>query len=494
MIRHLSLGFQAAWQAQGLSKSNNSGNNNRNQKRQRTLLECLGMQRDCHHVTDVTGATLIQQSAMWLQARSEKLYKKSHPAPSTAMSTTTSTTTATPNIARKNSNAHRLDTLLASMRAEFERDDFSPPVSPAPQSQPESADSFIAPLFVGAESTLAHLAAGGGLAHAGPLLKLSGSGAWRPRFFALTVDARLFLFRAGARASTAPVTFLPLAAAGGFFNALLNAWVLTVAGAGRDSSGAVVRREWTLSCGASEPVFAEWRARLAAAVPFAAAPPPRTPRCESLAPHESALARSNSLRLRSPPADADAAAPRLSRSATSITSKYLARTTPPAAHPHSSHPSLDRPTSADPSLDSVPSLTGSNQNRYSGHSGNSSFVIAPAPSSRAFSNLPAVLEHRAASLDVQIVPSSLRFPSSSNSRRNLSFDVPRSNVNDDGDVEGMMKAGAPHHVGSHQDNNVNININNNNNNTKRMTLPARNKLDGGTICSKKETNNILPHE
>ncbi|KAJ3002567.1 UNVERIFIED_CONTAM: hypothetical protein HDU68_006159, partial [Siphonaria sp. JEL0065] len=140
------------------------------------------------------------------------------------------------------------------------------------------------------------------------------------------------------------------------------------------------------------------------------------------------VTRTQSLRQQSPPIPAQI--PRHTRSVATMAKRFSVG---------GSDKTNERPTSNDYSVESIPSLTRSNSNRLTNSSGDSSSIvlIAPTPSSRAYSNLPTVLEHRAASLDIQ-PPSSLRFPDAQ--RRNVSLDVPRSELHfsvDHRTVEGM---------------------------------------------------------
>ncbi|KAJ3124092.1 hypothetical protein HK100_011368 [Physocladia obscura] len=70
---------------------------------------------------------------------------------------------------------------------------------------------------------------------------------YKQRLFILTSDANLFLFKATASQSDAPITFLPLSGCDGFFDSQDNAWILKIHGKGlANDSTTVVKRTWTL--------------------------------------------------------------------------------------------------------------------------------------------------------------------------------------------------------------------------------------------------------
>ncbi|KAJ3343073.1 hypothetical protein HDU83_005835 [Entophlyctis luteolus] len=103
-------------------------------------------------------------------------------------------------------------------------------------------------IFVPLENTLGELSRSAVIVISGPLAKLSESGTWRPRFFALTRTGALFLYKMNPMASTPPVTFLPVDTAISFYNRHLQTWIITATGIGINTDGATVSREWTLAC------------------------------------------------------------------------------------------------------------------------------------------------------------------------------------------------------------------------------------------------------
>ncbi|KAJ3071930.1 hypothetical protein HDU98_004604 [Podochytrium sp. JEL0797] len=344
---------------------------------------------------------------------------------------------------RKMSTTHRLDVLLDSMRNEFERDDhadFSPPVSPLPPPS-ELQHPGPQPLFVPTDNTLHFLESSGRLLHCGSLLKLSDS-AWKPRFFALTNDRRLFLFRENPRPSTKPVTFLPVEKHAAFFNELLGVWVLTVEGSGVNAEGMLVNRTWTLSCADDKHKWDMWVACLDSPRELSRdkqAQPHAPKRVQSLSPVRSNSSRQ--LRTISPAmAGAGPHVARMSRSVTALARNYHQQPRVdniPMKRPSSQDSSLiDSTTGTQPSPVSTPSLL--THKRSTNSSAGS--MAGPSPSGsppRAFTNqLPTVLEYRAVDSDNVSVSYPLRFQhpqqiqSSSpgsviSSRQGVSFDLPR---------------------------------------------------------------------
>ncbi|KAJ3246283.1 hypothetical protein HDU77_009020 [Chytriomyces hyalinus] len=76
------------------------------------------------------------------------------------------------------------------------------------------------------------------------------------RFFLLTEDATLFLFKS-AEALCRPTSQLPLTACGGLYDKQLECWVLQVAGTGYSAEGIPVERHWTLKC-EDESTMMQW--------------------------------------------------------------------------------------------------------------------------------------------------------------------------------------------------------------------------------------------
>ncbi|KAJ3408835.1 hypothetical protein CcCBS67573_g01398 [Chytriomyces confervae] len=76
------------------------------------------------------------------------------------------------------------------------------------------------------------------------------------RFFLLTEDATLFLFKS-AEALCRPTSQLPLTACGGLYDKQLESWVLQVAGTGYSAEGIPVERHWTLKC-EDESTMMQW--------------------------------------------------------------------------------------------------------------------------------------------------------------------------------------------------------------------------------------------
>ncbi|KAJ3139717.1 hypothetical protein HK100_011334 [Physocladia obscura] len=70
---------------------------------------------------------------------------------------------------------------------------------------------------------------------------------YKQRLFILTSDSNLFLFKATASQSDAPITFLPLLGCDGFFDSQDSAWILKIHGKGlANDSTTIVKRTWTL--------------------------------------------------------------------------------------------------------------------------------------------------------------------------------------------------------------------------------------------------------
>ncbi|ORY33184.1 hypothetical protein BCR33DRAFT_723192 [Rhizoclosmatium globosum] len=90
-------------------------------------------------------------------------------------------------------------------------------------------------------------------AMAGTLLKLNASDSsphqgqtWKARFFLLTRDAKLFLFKSAPQPKATAVTYLPISSFTSMSNPLYNSFILQLAGDGIGADGMVTKRTWVL--------------------------------------------------------------------------------------------------------------------------------------------------------------------------------------------------------------------------------------------------------
>ncbi|KAJ3139709.1 hypothetical protein HK100_011326, partial [Physocladia obscura] len=154
---------------------------------------------------------------------------------------------------RKQTNAQMLDDLLSTLSAEY-GDGTEGEQEQEEEQEPAQDQEEQQPLFVPLANTVSALTRHGKVVISGALAKLAGPSDlsrvhWKARFFVLTQDRRLFLFRADPTpAATPPVTFLPVVHARGFYNTLLRLWILVVGGRGVNSARVAVDREWALAC------------------------------------------------------------------------------------------------------------------------------------------------------------------------------------------------------------------------------------------------------
>ncbi|KAI8829708.1 hypothetical protein BJ741DRAFT_622154 [Chytriomyces cf. hyalinus JEL632] len=82
----------------------------------------------------------------------------------------------------------------------------------------------------------------------GPLLKLNSTSdqSWKNRFFLLSRDAKLFLFKPNPTLESLPITYIPVERYTAMSNPVYKSWIVHVEGSGVTVEGVVQKRVWTL--------------------------------------------------------------------------------------------------------------------------------------------------------------------------------------------------------------------------------------------------------
>ncbi|KAJ3071931.1 hypothetical protein HDU98_004605 [Podochytrium sp. JEL0797] len=137
-----------------------------------------------------------------------------------------------------------LSELLTSLSEEYEGLDLSRPVSDS-----LSTDVSLSSQYYSASlnDTLATLERTSPIISS-PLLKLTPSHTWTPRFLVLLPSSQLFLFKNNPTASTHPTTFLPITSFSSVTNPIYGSYLLTVTGDGITTEGVFTKRTWTFKC------------------------------------------------------------------------------------------------------------------------------------------------------------------------------------------------------------------------------------------------------
>ncbi|KAJ3222293.1 hypothetical protein HDU81_010001 [Chytriomyces hyalinus] len=82
----------------------------------------------------------------------------------------------------------------------------------------------------------------------GPLLKLNSTSdqSWKNRFFLLSRDGKLFLFKPNPTLESLPITYIPVERYTAMSNPVYKSWIVHVEGSGVTVEGVVQKRVWTL--------------------------------------------------------------------------------------------------------------------------------------------------------------------------------------------------------------------------------------------------------
>ncbi|KAI8837444.1 hypothetical protein BJ741DRAFT_603482 [Chytriomyces cf. hyalinus JEL632] len=137
------------------------------------------------------------------------------------------------------STAGVLDSLMNSITTEF---DLSHPPTPRLSSDVESLA-----MLSSMQDSLGELRRKNPLMY-GPLLKLNSTSdqSWKSRFFLLTRDGKMFLFKPNPSLETLPITYIPVERYTAMTNPVYKTWVLHVEGSGVTMEGFIQKRTWTL--------------------------------------------------------------------------------------------------------------------------------------------------------------------------------------------------------------------------------------------------------
>ncbi|TPX77320.1 hypothetical protein CcCBS67573_g01402 [Chytriomyces confervae] len=137
------------------------------------------------------------------------------------------------------STAGVLDSLMNSITTEF---DLSHPPTPRLSSDVESLV-----MLSSMQDSLGELRRKNPLMY-GPLLKLNSTSdqSWKSRFFLLTRDGKMFLFKPNPSLETLPITYIPVERYTAMTNPVYKTWVLHVEGSGVTMEGFIQKRTWTL--------------------------------------------------------------------------------------------------------------------------------------------------------------------------------------------------------------------------------------------------------
>ncbi|KAJ3228050.1 hypothetical protein HDU81_006359 [Chytriomyces hyalinus] len=85
---------------------------------------------------------------------------------------------------------------------------------------------------------------------------------WKHRFFVLSEDLRLYIFKSGNNTTSHPISYLPISDCTGFFSSEEGTWLLKIHGDGLSADGTnVVKRTWTLRCN-DEQTMQLWLRRI----------------------------------------------------------------------------------------------------------------------------------------------------------------------------------------------------------------------------------------
>ncbi|TPX76731.1 hypothetical protein CcCBS67573_g01998 [Chytriomyces confervae] len=137
------------------------------------------------------------------------------------------------------STAKVLDNLMSCITTEFEL--FHPP--PRTTSDMATARSWLTSMH----DSLGEMREKSPIMY-GPLLKLNSTSdqSWKNRFFLLSRDAKLFLFKPNPTLESLPITYIPVERYTAMSNPLYKSWIVHVEGSGVTVEGVVQKRVWTL--------------------------------------------------------------------------------------------------------------------------------------------------------------------------------------------------------------------------------------------------------
>ncbi|KAJ3257314.1 hypothetical protein HDU77_002760 [Chytriomyces hyalinus] len=137
------------------------------------------------------------------------------------------------------STAKVLDNLMSCITTEFEL--FHPP--PRTTSDMATARSWLTSMH----DSLGEMREKSPIMY-GPLLKLNSTSdqSWKNRFFLLSRDAKLFLFKPNPTLESLPITYIPVERYTAMSNPVYKSWIVHVEGSGVTVEGVVQKRVWTL--------------------------------------------------------------------------------------------------------------------------------------------------------------------------------------------------------------------------------------------------------
>ncbi|KAI9346851.1 hypothetical protein BDR26DRAFT_1004998 [Obelidium mucronatum] len=85
----------------------------------------------------------------------------------------------------------------------------------------------------------------------------SGGKVWKPCYLLLTSMGELFIYKADSSSESLPITCLSISGSVGFFDPLLQGWILHVMGEGMTSEGRLLNRKWVFQC-SNEETLDQW--------------------------------------------------------------------------------------------------------------------------------------------------------------------------------------------------------------------------------------------